>query len=144
MSRAAKWNIDRGTWGREPFGANVLACPQLALPGPSTLPRVGSGAGSREAGTRGLFLQRAFKVKAGLWAVGQADAPLAGGPGQAVCVRVSDQTHGKVGVTAAAGQVPPPQQGSPTPPPKSPRRLSSDHVQGEPPLDSLCPGGCPC
>ena len=86
MSRAAKWNIDRGTWGRGPFGANVLACPQLALPGPSALPRAGGGAGSGEAGTRGLFLQRAFKVKAGLWAVGRTDAPLAGGPGQPVYV----------------------------------------------------------
>ena len=69
---------------------NILACPQLALPGPSALPRAGGGAGSREAGTRGLFLQRACKVKAGLWTAGRADAPLTGGPGQAVCVQVSD------------------------------------------------------
>ena len=39
---------------------------------------------------------------------------------------------------------PPTQQGSPIPSPKSPRRLFLDRVQGEPPLDLLCPGGCPC
>lgn len=41
-----KWNLDPGMQGPGPFGAGVLACPQLACLGPSTLPCT-AGVGGR-------------------------------------------------------------------------------------------------
>ena len=78
------WGARRGEASAEPAsqvprGGAAQRRPQIgSRSGPSALPRAGGGAGSGEAGTRGLFLQRAFKVKAGLWAAGWTDAPLAG------------------------------------------------------------------